>query len=111
MHNRVQLGWLSVALQPRWRMGIKKSVTVFSVRNPITGTKEGLSPPARGKGAAWGSRGRCRFVGMEVVVMVDRFDVLPHGKVGKGVGSHVSNSFSVEGGNSGWLCLLTFQAP
>ena len=50
-------------------------------------------------------------LGMEVVVMVDRFDVLPHGKVGKGVGSHVFNSFSVEGENPGWLCLLTFQAP
>ena len=34
---------------------------------------------------------------------------MPHGKVGKVVGSHVFNSFSVEGENSGWLCLLTFK--
>ena len=34
---------------------------------------------------------------------------LPHGKVGKGVGSHVFDHFSVEGENSGWLCLLTFK--
>ena len=30
-------------------------------------------------------------------------------QVGKVVGSHVFNSFSVEGENSGWLCLLTFK--
>ena len=30
--------------------------------------------------------------------------------VGKGVGSYVFDSFSVEGGNSGWLCSLTSSA-
>ena len=55
-------------------------------------------------------RKRCRLIWMEWVLWLTGFVVgLPHGKVGKVVGSHVFNSFSVEGENSGWLCLLTFK--
>ena len=51
-------------------------------------------------------RKRCRLIWMGWVLWLTGFVVgLPHGKVGKGVGSHIFKSCIVKEENSGWLRL------
>ena len=61
---------------------------------------------ARKVGGRMVGRRRCRFIWMGWVLWLTGFVVgLPHGKVGKGVGSHIFKICIVKEENSGWLRL------